>query len=631
MGELKRDLVKRDKDFVHRGGLRSGWDNEDDSTTAYVLRGELKPLNPENELREINSLCRNRAEIIADGKPIAFSINPEEATAKTDGKRVYVGTAVLGESKSFEEKADIMVGLTSHEMAHVMHSDFRILSKAKDNFHKAIINVIEDERIEMLLTEEYPGYANNLAKTKKYFLEEKYLIDKILEKGKKESGTLSEEERIVMELFDVFMRIVRYPKHIDDDLLENYEVAIDDIKSVLTPYPMKSKDVLEKSNEIYDIIYREAKKKMEPPPGADGDEESREGKGDEKGKSKLAGGSAEGGKDDSTKPADKSDEEESVEEKIEKAMEETATVVMKEIESVNDPKVDRTHDVCPAVIDIKFNEEYIYDGDNRANYRNGVPDKPRYERLEEKIKGEASKLASVMFVRVFNESKLLRGMRNGNLDESKIVEAAHGVRTVHTQKIDKESRKLNIVILIDESGSMGVKHGDKTDAAASAGILIEKAFKNFPMGQLFIYGFTSDAMYGSIDDENQIIRYKEPGYNVPFGLGDVRGRSNNRDGVCIRSVAKRVRQFTREPAIFFVISDGQPSAYGYSGYTDTRHAVTEITKMNFFPIQIGIGRGITPGEQKQMFDEFIHYKDPKQMVDDLRKLITRKAHKIFGL
>jgi hypothetical protein len=630
MGELKKDLVKRDKDFVHRGGLRSGWDDEDDSTTAYVLRGELKPLNAESELREINSLCRNRAEILADGKPIAFTINPKEETAKTDGKRVFVGTSVLAEAKSFEEKADIMVGLTTHEMAHVMHSDFKILTKAKDNFHKAIINVIEDERIEILLTEDFPGYAHNIAKTKKYFLEEKYLIDKLLAEEKNTAGTLSEEEKTVMELFDVFMRIVRYPKHIDDELLENYEVAIDDIKSVLSPYPMKPKDVLEKSSEIYDIIYREVKKKMEKDDG-EGDEEESEGEEEGEGKSTKTKSSSEEEKKGKSSPG-KGDEEkeESLEEKINKAMEETATI-MKEIESINDPKVEDTRDVAPAVLNIKFNEEYIYDGDNQAAYRNGEPDRARYERLEEQVKAEASKLASVMFVRVFNESKMLYGMRNGNLDEGKIVEAAHGVRTVHTQKIEKESRKLNIVILIDESGSMGRKDNDKTNSAAAAAILIERAFKNFPMGQLFIYGFTSDTSYKGVSDENQIIRYREPGYKVPYGLGDVQGRCNNRDGVCIRSVAKRVRQFTREPAIFFVISDGQPSAGGYGGYTDTRHAVTEITKMNFFPIQIGIGRGIDPEDQKQMFDEFIHYNDPKQMVDDLRKLITKKAHKIFGL
>jgi hypothetical protein len=53
--------------------------------------------------------------------------------------------------------------------------------------------------------------------------------------------------------------------------------------------------------------------------------------------------------------------------------------------------------------------------------------------------------------------------------------------------------------------------------------------------------------------------------------------------------------------------------------------------MKFFPVQIGIGAGIKPEEQKMMFDDFVNYKDPKSMVDDLRKLIIRKSHKIFGI
>ncbi len=609
----KKDWIDRDEDFVHRGGFRSGWDDEDDSNTDYILRGFLAPENSEAELREINKLCANRCNILAEEKNVVFSLNPNESTARTDGKRVKVGTGVLDEvEKTFSEKADIMVGLTTHEMAHVMFSKFKDLDKMKDEFHKSIMNVIEDERIEHLLTERFPGYAHSLAKVKKYFFEEKYLIEKALEDAETGISTLTEEEKTAMELFHLFFRFVRFPTEMDEEALGKHEIEIDEIKAALTPYPLSAKAALEASEQVYDIINRAMTKPPKPTPGP-GDEA-------EEGATPSTGTSA-------PSPGSKEDEEEK-ESKVEAAKKIVAEM-MKDFSSDNEPGAEI--EVSPMASKIKFNEEFIYDPEWKATFRTGTPDKVRYEELASKIKGDSRRLAGSLFTKVFSETRNLRGMRSGALDDSRIVEACHGVKNVHIQTIAKETKKLNIVLMIDESGSMGSQGGDKVDNAASAGILIEKAFEVFPVGQLFIYGFTSDHNWRGTCDHNQILRYREPGLHVKHGLGDARGRSNNRDGECIRAVARRVRNFTQDPMLFFVISDGQPSASRYGGYHDTRQAVTEITKMKFFPIQIGIGDGLEPREQAQMFDEFVHYDDSKQMVDDLRKLILRKAHKIFGV
>jgi hypothetical protein len=760
----RKDLIERGSDFVHRGGKRSGWDKVIKSTTDYVLNGFSRPKTAEAQLREINKLCINRCGIIADGKKVMFSINPNEETAVTDGKRVLVGTAVLDEhGKTFEEKADIMVGLTTHEMAHIKYSKFGTV-KFKNKMHASIHNIIEDERIEHLLTEEFPGYAQNLADTKKFMLDERYLIQKALAEKSVGFSKMTEKEKAAMEVFDIFFKLVRYPVHIDEAVYAKHEKAVEEIQAVLTPYPMTCEEVDAASEKVYEVIRKTMKDTVNPPkpkpekkekqkkqkaekndcedPGDEGegnegegsddeelDNEEKPGKGKNSKKSKKKEQSededddseAEEEKEDGKEPKDdaeekedsgkegeskdqeeqedeKSEEEseepkakskekqdeseeeqeeeqededekeeeepnkkgdsksdesedsdeegeeesETEEEKADRELEEAkadleAEKIVGEIEeaigemmeafqSDNDPEKTEVEE-SKQTSKINFKEEYIHDPESNATFRPGEPDRDRYRSLAAGVNGDARRLASSLFTRVFNESKNLRGMRSGTLDDAKIIEAAHGIATVHTQHIEKETRSLNIVLLIDESGSMGWQGGPKVDNATKAAILIEKAFETFPAGQLFIYGFTSDYM----GDHNRIFRYREPGLKVPFGLGDIKGRGNNRDGDCIRAVARRVRTFTQDPMLFFIISDGQPNAKDYWGFKDTRHAVTYVSKMKFFPIQIGIGDEISPEQQAEMFDEFIHYDTAKQMVDDLRKLILRKAHKIFGL
>jgi hypothetical protein len=740
---VRRDLISRDEDFVHRGGIRSGWDKDTRSSTDYVLRDFARPRTAEEEMREINRLCLNRCTIIADGKRVAFNINPAEETARTDGQRIVVGTTVLGDpKKSFNEMADIMVGLTTHEMAHVRYTKFK---KHTNSMLHSIVNVIEDERIEHLLTEEFPGYAHNLAAVKSFMLDERYLIDKAIAEGQTNIGKeLSAKEKKAMEIYDIFFKLVRYPVHIDEDVYNKNIKEIEQIQEILTPYPMTSEEVEETAEKVYKLLRKIMKDKVKPKPkpkpapqpkskkkeeeeeeeqdepgdpsGEPGEESGEGGKGEgdsgtnsdeeseekdeeaqedeneeeesedegndqkeeeeeedddeEESESKSPEnsdeseeeeeeqeGEGDGDEGEEEEDEDEEEEEESEEskdseeeskkdseeeekrkmmedlrekkadkaaEQIIKALEAEIGRMMEGFESDNDPEKEVEH--APEASQFPISEEFIFDPESKARFRIGSPDKARYEKLADGVSNDARRLASSLFTRVFNESKNLRGLRSGQLDDAKIIEAAHGVSTVHTQKIEKESRSLNIAVLIDESGSMGCQGGEKVDNAAKAGILIEKAFETFRVGQLFIYGFTSD-----MGEHNTIYRYREPGLKVSHGLGNVQGRGNNRDGECIRAVVRRVRTFTRDPILFFIVSDGQPNARDYGGYADTRHAVTYATKQRFFPIQIGIGSGIKPENQAQMFDEFIHYDTAKQMVDDLRKLILRKAHKIFGL
>jgi hypothetical protein len=609
------DWVERDDDFVFRNkDGRSGWDRGRGSLTDYLLEKHDIPKGKEFEIKKAYQLCQDRAAILTD-KPARIIFSDKEETGKTDGKRVFVSTKVMDERKDFVEKADILLGITTHEMAHVMHTDFGPLKKM-DQFTHTVWNVIEDERIERLIGEEFPGYSGNIAKTKEYIFDEKYKLDKAREeelmKEMEEKAIaaataagvpytppppLSPEDQEKLELWDLFFKLVRYPKNVDSDMYGKHEVVIEELKKIVTPYPTTSNQVLKAADQVTKLL-RKSFDDMDPM-GAGG------------------GGGGAGTPKAGGAPGAKS--------RVEGIISEAMTFATSENEEGGGKEKETMEDIE----EYDYEESVIDDTLNKAIFRNSVPKESRYKDLLKEVKGDAQLLARSLYVRTFNETKHIRGMRSGTLDDNRIVEAVHGVKTVYNHKIDKVDKKMNMCLLIDESGSMG---GSKCRDAAKVAILLEECYRILPMGQLFIYGFTSDMS----EDEpyfNRIIRYKEPGYTAKYGLGDVDGRCNNRDGMCIRAVVNRVRTFTQEPMLFFVISDGQPAASGsyggMGGIEDTRKAVLESAQRKFFPIQIGIG--VNPSVQKLMFDDYVTYSDSRQMVEDLRKLLLRKAHKFTGI
>lgn len=622
---MYEDWIERDsKDFVHRNkSHRSGWDRGKSSMTDYLLEEHQIPVGKEFEIRKAYQLCNDRAAILSD-KPSRIIFSEEEETGHTDGKRVFVSTKVIDDPKTFIEKSDILLGITTHEMAHVMHTDFEPLKKL-DRFTHTVWNVIEDERIEHMIGDEFPGYSHSIASVKQYFFKEKYMLDKERreqleseiaakaaakeisdEAEAKAAGKpytpppppepLSPEDHKKLELYDLFFKFVRFPEQIDSEKVAEHEIAIDELKKILIPYPTKSHEVLDCAKKIAETL-RKSWDDIEPPSPSSGSGS---------GKTKAGGAPST--------------------HRVEAIIEEAMTFAI----SDNEEGTEKPKEAADKINEIDYEEVIIDDKLNEAIFRNAIPREEKYRLYKTAIKGDAQLLARKLYLKTFSEAKHIKGMRSGILDDNRIVEAVHGVKTVYTHKIDKIDKKINMVLLIDESGSMG--DGVKEVNAAKAAILLEQTYKILPMGQLFIYGFTSD-----IDEDepyyNRIIRYKEPGFEVKYGLGDVQGRSNNRDGMCIRAVVNRVRTFTNEPMLFFVISDGQPAASGSyggrGGIEDTRKAVMEAASRNFFPIQIGIG--VNPSVQKMMFDDFVTYSDSRTMVEDLRKLLLAKAHKFIGI
>jgi len=216
----------------------------------------------------------------------------------------------------------------------------------------------------------------------------------------------------------------------------------------------------------------------------------------------------------------------------------------------------------------------------------------------------------------------MKSMRSGRLDTNKIAEAVQKVPTVYERYGQVTTDKISVTVLIDESGSMS---GSKIEKAREAAIFINEVFKRLPNVELFIYGHTADQRGMSTD----IRVYREPGFAAPFALGNVNARSNNRDGDAILATAKRVRGFTKNNGLMFVLSDGQPSAHDYGGSNaieDTRKKVSMSQNLGFQIIQIAIEESVPSA---QMFDYFIKMTNIKNLPKDLIGYMSRKVDKLI--
>ena len=184
------------------------------------------------------------------------------------------------------------------------------------------------------------------------------------------------------------------------------------------------------------------------------------------------------------------------------------------------------------------------------------------------------------------------GCRSGLLDTNKLAEAYQGIPQVYVRKGQVRTNKTTVCILIDESGSMGwgVRgHLSRADLARDTAILLNESLKSIPGIDLYIYGHSGDMVYSGATEINVYREGKKE--KSPFALGKVRARSENRDGTAILETAKRVRKFTSDPVLMFIISDGSPSADFYRGYgavQDTASKVKQVEGMGFNTVAITI-------------------------------------------
>jgi nitric oxide reductase activation protein len=267
--------------------------------------------------------------------------------------------------------------------------------------------------------------------------------------------------------------------------------------------------------------------------------------------------------------------------------------------------------------------------DNETFFRNAKGDEEEYRRIAKAVSPHVNAIKKVLKTSNRNYEFNIHGCRSGLLDEAKIAEAYQGIPHVYLRKGKVETSNSAVVVLVDESGSMGGgDYHSKISMARKAAILIREALKGTGT-DLYVYGHSADSIYSGA---TEITVYQEgKSSNIsPYALSDVEARYENRDGKAILEVAKRVRKKTDDPILMFVLSDGAPCAHSYWGRSaeeDVHKKVKKVEGMDFTVVQVTID---TMNEEscKRMFTNVIHLeKDLGDLPKKLGKVIKKAIMK----
>lgn len=465
------------------------------------------------------------------------------------------------------------------------------MSKGSKTTPKDLLyTVLNTERVNKKLSERFPGYSKFVQKYKQYKYDETY-------------EPLSAEEHEGKRLLELVTKFLRYPAHITEEELEEFKKPIKQIETYMKKhgFPKSSADCDMQSSYMYGVVKKYIK---------DQDEQEEE---KEEGSqpcptandmndlaSSLMSQMIEGNSDD---------ESEEFEEEFEDFTED-----MEEKNSPNPKK----HD---------FSKDGLSD-DSKVNFIKPDVNKEQYQEELKNIDTCKAAVLAQLFARKCKDFKFsMKSMRSGRLDTNKIAEAAQRVPTIYERFGEVKTNKLNIAVLVDESGSMD---GPKMKKAKQAAIFLYEVFKKVPDARVYIYGHTADGGGGGSIGETMIRTYVEHGKSINgYALGDLSARYNNRDGHAIFAVAKKVRSMNEDPCLLFVISDGAPYAHGYSGQkaiADTRKKVTMAQSLGFQVIQIAIEEHV-PCEE--MFDYHIKMTNIKNLPNDIIAYVSKRVDKLI--
>lgn len=572
---------------TYKGSTRLGWDTKVSGSYSSFFAPDL---NKRKLLRDSYRHACDIRDIMDIPRNIRIQLNVDAETSCTDGKTVIVSTKVYDDNKIDNNvKLDVFLGATIHEFSHILYTDMAEIRKNRPNkFLFNLFNTIEDERIEYNTTQNYPGYANFIGQAKYYY------FDLLYKKAEKQDD--------LMDVLQNILYIVRYPARVDTKVIYRHQVLFDKIKKVLCDFGNNSKEAYDKAEKIYKLLLDYFK--FPPPPPEEqqeGDEEqdqsdSSEGQSDSGEGQEGSDGSSDpqNSKQSSQKQDSKDNEGSDKNSKTQsspksgsdegsagkKKQEPIKAYTQEEIKQAAEKLAEQMRRLITSNTSLNSNEiKDEWDSKEIADECKQIKDdvfivkqedyERRYKADFDTVKQHINGLVNT-FSKFFVEQEYrLTGMRRGVLDTNKLAEAYQAVETVYSNKFKRTTPGLDVCVLIDESGSMS---GTNIASARKCAILLNEVFLRLKQCDFYVYGHTADNRHMG---EVTINVYRDHWNRNRYALGKVESYSNNKDSVAIEETYKMVRKQTSKPLLMFVISDGEPSAYGLRG----QPAVEEVKKV----------------------------------------------------
>ncbi|MGR2948162.1 VWA domain-containing protein [Vibrio vulnificus] len=118
----------------------------------------------------MNHPLKNTLPIVAAayGEKFGVKVLIQGQDAFTDGERIVIPTA----NPDDPHYQQIAWGYLAHEAAHIRHTNFDMVKKASSKpIRKALLNIIEDVRIENELAKDYPGTRRSISQVIEYMVD----------------------------------------------------------------------------------------------------------------------------------------------------------------------------------------------------------------------------------------------------------------------------------------------------------------------------------------------------------------------------------------------------------------------------------------------------------------------------
>ncbi|EIO5088153.1 VWA domain-containing protein [Vibrio cholerae] len=118
----------------------------------------------------MNHPLKNALPIVAAayGEKFGVKVLIQGQDAFTDGERIVIPTA----NPDDPHYQQIAWGYLAHEAAHIRHTNFDMVQKASSKpLRKALLNIIEDVRIENELAKDYPGTRRSISQVIEYMVD----------------------------------------------------------------------------------------------------------------------------------------------------------------------------------------------------------------------------------------------------------------------------------------------------------------------------------------------------------------------------------------------------------------------------------------------------------------------------